>query len=380
MMKGFKNVRAYIRGKGIVRTDIGLENGRIAAVSAVPGLEPEFDCGDLLLAPGFIDTHIHGAGGADAMDGTRAALSVISETLVKEGTTAFLATTMTESEAEIIKALTAVREYGESCSGATLLGVHLEGPFVSETFAGAQPREYITAPSVEIFDKYDEASGGMVKIVTLAPENDADFALTRSLKNRGVIASVGHSAADEKTVQCSIANGITRVTHTYNAQSKLHHREIGVVGSALLYDELYCELIADTIHVSVPAMKLLIKNKPKNKVVLITDAMRAKGMPDGVSELGGQTVYVKNGRATLTDGTLAGSVLKMNAAVKNITEKCGADICSALDSASYNPAESIGIADEFGSIKIGNRADFTLLDPKFNVVMTMVKGRIVYKA
>ncbi len=378
-MKGLENVRAYIRGKGVVRTDIAIENGVIVDMGEL-SVEPIFDCGDLLLSPGFIDTHIHGAGGADVMDGTRAALSAISATLVKEGTTAFLATTMTQSVEAMKKAVSAAAEFGKGDgNGATILGVHAEGPFISEKYAGAQPREYIVPPSVELFDTLQTAAKGNIKIVTLAPETDGQFALTKHLEKAGVVASVGHSGTSERTVREGIKCGLTRVTHTFNACSPLHHREAGVVGSALLYDELYTELIADTIHVSVPAMKLLIKNKPKNKVVLITDAMRAKGMPDGVYELGGQTVYVKSGRATLADGTLAGSVLKMNEAVKNTVEKCGVDICTALDFASYNAAESVGMEDKIGSIKIGNRADFTLLDGKFDVAMTAVDGRVVYK-
>lgn len=377
-MQGFKNVRAYVRGEGIVRTDIAIENGAIAAIGKL-SVEPIFDCGDMLLAPGFIDTHIHGAGGADVMDGTRSALSVISETLVKEGTTAFLATTMTQSVEAMKSALSAVAEFGNGDGkGATLLGAHAEGPFISEKFAGAQSREYIVPPSVELFDALQAAAKGAIEIVTFAPEADADFALTKHLKKSGVVCSVGHSAASEQTVRDGIKYGITGVTHTFNACSPFHHREAGVVGSALLYDGLYTELIADAVHVSVPAMKLLIKNKPKNKVVLITDAMRAKGMPDGVYELGGQTVYVKSGKATLSDGTLAGSVLKMNEAVKNTIEKCGVDVCTALDYASYNAAESIGAEKVRGSIKVGSRADFTLLDGKFDVAMTAVGGRVVY--
>lgn len=378
-MQGFKNVRAYVRGKGIVRTDIGIENGVIAAIGKL-SIEPIFDCGDMLLAPGFIDTHIHGAGGSDVMDGTRDALISIAKTLVKEGTTAYLATTMTQDVDTMKKAMSAVADYRKrGGDGATLLGVHAEGPFISEKYAGAQPREYIVPPSVELFDALQSAAKGAIKVVTFAPEKDADLALTERLHRSDVVCSIGHSAADERTVKKGIDFGITRITHTFNACSPLHHREVGVAGSALLYDDLYTELIADTVHVSVPAMKLLIKNKPKNKVVLITDAMRAKGMPDGVYELGGQTVNVKNGRATLEDGTLAGSVLKMNEAVKNVKEKCGVDICAALDFASYNAAESIGMENVCGSIKIGNRADFTLLDGGFNVVMTAVGGRIVYK-
>lgn len=378
-MKGFKNVKAYVRGKGIVRVDIGIENGRIAEINGGSDIDSLFDCGEYLLAPGFIDTHIHGAGGADVMDGTRAALDAMSDTLVKEGTTAFLATTMTQSEDKMSTAISAVAEYTKNAGrSARVLGVHSEGPFISKAHAGAQPREFIVTPSVELFDRLYAAAKGTIKTITIAPENDDGFMLLDHLKKLGVASSVGHSAATENTVREAIVHGLSRVTHTYNAQSALHHREIGVVGSALLYDELYCELIADGVHVSIPAMRLLIKNKPSDKLVLITDSMRAKGMPDGVYELGGQTVNVADGKATLEDGTLAGSVLKMNVAVKNVVEKCGVDICTALDFASYNPANSVGVADEYGSIEIGKRADFTLLNDNFDVIMTVVDGRAAY--
>ena len=173
--------------------------------------------------------------------------------------------------------------------------------------------------------------------------------------------------------------GATSVTHTYNAQTGLHHREAGVVGAALLTDELNTEMICDTIHVSVPAIRLFTKNKPRDKFILITDAMRAKGMPDGVSELGGQKVYVKNGEARLEDGTLAGSVLRMNVAVKNLVEKVGVAFGNAIDACTYNPAKNLGKEKERGTLEVGKRADITLLNANFDVLMTMVGGKIVYR-
>ena len=174
--------------------------------------------------------------------------------------------------------------------------------------------------------------------------------------------------------------GATNVTHTYNAQSPLHHREIGVVGSALLLEDLYCELICDTIHVSVPAMQLLVKNKRADKLALITDAMRAKGLADGVSELGGQTVYVKGGEARLADGTLAGSVLRMNRALQNMVEKVGVPLTQAVDYCTINPARTLKMENEAGSIAEGKRADFAVLNDKFDVLYTVRDGKIIYKA
>ena len=379
-MKGLKNVKVYIKNVGIVKTNIGIENGRIAYIGNEENIEPIFET-DGIVVPGFIDEHIHGAGGADAMDGTVEALQTISEFLAREGTTGFLATTMTQSPENITNALKAVkkvREKGEY-KGAEVLGVHLEGPFISPKHVGAQPLEYVATPDAELFDKYNEASGNSIKIVTLAPEVEGGLGLVKHLSNIGVVASVGHTGGKYADVVNAVAAGATNVTHTYNAQTGLHHREAGVVGAAMLLDELNCEMICDTIHVSVPAIKLVIKNKPHDKYTLITDAMRAKGMPDGKSELGGQDVFVNNGEARLADGTLAGSVLKMNVAVKNLVEKAGVPFTDAIDFATYNPAKNIGVLNERGTIEVGKRADLTVLNSDFEVLCTLVNGKIVYK-
>lgn len=379
-MKGLKNVKVYIKNVGIVKTNIGIENGRIAYIGNEENIEPIFET-DGIVVPGFIDEHIHGAGGADAMDGTVEALQTISEFLAREGTTGFLATTMTQSPENITNALKAVkkvREKGEY-KGAEVLGVHLEGPFISPKHVGAQPLEYVATPDAELFDKYNEASGNSIKIVTLAPEVEGGLGLVKHLSNMGVVASVGHTGGKYADVVNAVAAGATNVTHTYNAQTGLHHREAGVVGAAMLLDELNCEMICDTIHVSVPAIKLVIKNKPHDKYTLITDAMRAKGMPDGKSELGGQDVFVNNGEARLADGTLAGSVLKMNVAVKNLVEKAGVPFTDAIDFATYNPAKNIGVLNERGTIEVGKRADLTVLNSDFEVLYTLVNGKIVYK-
>lgn len=377
-MKCFRGASVYVAGAGVTRTDIAFDE-TVREIGAAPtDAETVALPEGAVVLPGFIDPHIHGAGGADAMDGTAAALATISETVAREGTTSFLATTMTESGEAILRALTAVRDCRET-PGARLLGVHLEGPFISETYAGAQPREYIAAPDIDVFDRYQAASGGRIRIVTVAPEVPGADALIRHLAETGVVPSVGHSAAGVADVRRAIACGARSVTHTYNAQSPFRHREIGVAGSALLYDELNCELIADGIHVSPEAIRLLVKNKPRGKMTLITDAMRAKGCPDGVSELGGQTVYVKNGEARLADGTLAGSVLRMNDAVRRMVQVIGLPFTDAVDMATKNTAALLGISDSCGEIACGKRADFTVLDPDFGVLLTVVGGREVYR-
>ena len=382
-MKGLKNVKAYIYGEGIKTVDIGFDGDKIAVVGKSADVEPICDIPvGATVVSGFIDEHIHGAAGADAMDGSLNALKTISDCLVKEGTTGFLATTMTQSRENITKALSAVKvAVGDSdFSGARVLGAHLEGPFISVKHVGAQPLEFVEKPSVERFKEYNEAAGGNIRIVSLAPEVEGGAELVKYLADNGVVASIGHTDAKYNDVINALNNGAKNITHTFNAQTGVHHREIGVAGSALLLDELNCEMICDTIHVSVPAIKLALKNKPKDKFTLITDSMRAKGLPDGESELGGQKVFVKNGEARLADGTLAGSVLKMNVAVKNIVEKCGVSFTDAIDCATVNPAKNIGVFDKCGSISKGKFADLTVLDDKFNVLLTIVGGRIVYRA
>ena len=380
-MKCFKNAVVYVEGKGLTRCSVEFDE-KIRKISKKSKAEEILLPKGAIVLPGFIDQHIHGAGGSDGMDGTVEDIATIANTVAKEGTTTFLVTTMTQSKENLLKAMSAVKTYRENApeTGARVAGIHLEGPFIAAAHKGAQPLEYVKEPNIEIFDEYNKESGYAVKIVSLAPEVAGADELIRHLKWQGIVASVGHSGAKFADVEKAVADGVTNVTHTYNAQTGLHHREIGVVGSAMLIDELNCELIADTIHVSVPAMKLLIKNKPEGKLTLITDAMRAKGLPDGESELGGQKVFVKNGEARLADGTLAGSVLTMNNALKNVVTKVGVDFEKAVDFATINPAKNLGIDEEVGSIKVGKKADFTVLDENYEVLLTIRDGKIIYQA
>lgn len=382
-MKTFKNAIVYVEGKGLKKRNLSFDE-RIEKISRRADKKAEvieLPEGAIVL-PGFIDQHIHGAGGSDGMDGSVEDVAVIAKTVAAEGTTSFLVTTMTQSPENITKALSAVKTYRETDNGegARVLGVHLEGPFIAAAHKGAQPLEYVKAPDIATFDGYNEASGNCIRIVTLAPEVEGAPEFIQHLTEQGIVASIGHTGAKYADIERAVSLGASNVTHTYNAQTALHHREIGTVGSAMLMDELNCEMIADTIHVSVPAMRLLVKNKPANKLTLITDAMRAKGIPDGVSELGGQTVYVKNGEARLADGTLAGSVLRMNRALQNVVEKVGVPFTQAVDYATINPARNLKIDDEVGSIAVGKRADFTVINEKYDVLMTVRGGKVIYKA
>ena len=376
-MKGFKNTW-IVTEKGLEKTSLTYDEKFVTIGKNEEGLQelPE----EYVVVPGFIDEHVHGAAGSDAMDGTMEDLGKIANALASEGTTAFLATTMTQSPENITKALKAVKAYRELSpeSGAEILGVHLEGPFISKDFVGAQPIEYLAKPSVEVFKKYQDASGDCVRIVTLAPEVEGSTELIKYLVSQNIVASIGHTNATYVDVKKAVEVGATNLTHTYNAMKPLHHREVGTVGSGFLFDELNCECICDGIHVSGPAIQLLHKNKPADKMTLITDAMRAKHMPDGVSELGGQVVIVKNGEARLENGTLAGSVLKMNNAVKNVMKFLNLPLEEVVKLASQNTAKNLGVFDQMGSIKEGKRADFVILDKDLNVVQTVRNGKVIY--
>ena len=382
-MKTFKNATVYVEGEGLKKCNLSFDS-KIQKISRCADKTAEVIelPDDAIVLPGFVDQHIHGAGGSDGMDGTIKDVSIIANTIATEGTTSFLVTTMTQSPENITKALQAVKEYkaANPMDGARVVGVHLEGPFIAAKHKGAQPLEYVKEPDVKVFDEYNVASGNSIAIVTLAPEVEGAADFVAHLTKQGIVSSIGHSGAKYPDVEKAVSLGASNVTHTYNAQTALHHREIGVVGSAMLLDELNCELICDTIHVSVPAMRLLVKNKPHDKISLITDAMRAKGLPDGESELGGQKVFVKDGEARLADGTLAGSVLRMNRAVQNMVEKVGVPLTQAVDYATINPARMLKIDDITGSIKVGKNADFTVLNKNFDVLLTIRDGEIIYKA
>lgn len=381
-MKGLKNIDTYVDGVGVIKTDLAFENGIIKSLSGgVTSEIAKFD-DNAVVVPGFIDEHIHGANNFDTMDGDEESIKGIAKAVAGEGTTSFLATTMTQSVENISKSLSSVANYISSNSpeGAEVLGVHLEGPFISPKCVGAQNPEFVELPSVEIFKKYQEISSNNIKILSIAPEVNGAEDLIKYAKDNGVICSIAHTKASYEDCQKAIKWGASGITHTYNAQTGLHHRDVGVVGTALLNDEVYTEIICDTIHVSVPAIKLLLKNKPKDKICLITDSMRAKYLSDGESELGGQVVIVKNGEARLTDGTLAGSVLKMNVAVKNLVQQLGVNFTDAIDFASKNPAQNLGVYDKLGSIKVGKRADFVVLDKNsFEVLLTVRNGEIIYQ-
>jgi N-acetylglucosamine-6-phosphate deacetylase len=333
------------------------------------------------LVPGFIDLHIHGAAGADTMDGTTEALKTMATVLPQEGTTSFLATTMTTSPREIENALKNAADYIEhknDVGEAEVLGVHLEGPFISPKRAGAQHPDNIIEPNVELFKKWQKIANGHIRLVTLAPERQGGLELTKYLKNTGVIASIGHSDAIYQEVVNAIEAGVTHATHLFNGMRGIHHREPGVAGAVLMHDEVKCEIIADGIHVDPQMVRFAYRNKGREGMILITDAMRAKCLGAGIYDLGGQEVTVDDERAMLKDGTLAGSILKLKDAGKNMMSFTGCTLEDIVRMAAWNPAKQLGMLDRKGSIQKGKDADLVVLNDEFDVVMTICRGKLAY--
>ncbi|MFK3938171.1 N-acetylglucosamine-6-phosphate deacetylase [Alkalihalobacillus sp. NPDC078783] len=383
-----KGMEVYTEHQFIQSGYILIENQHIAAVGSINELNsissdyevieipPEYKA-----VPGFIDIHIHGAHGADAMDATHESLQTLTTNLPKEGTTSFLATTMTQSSSSIENALIHAGEFihKQQHSGqAEILGIHLEGPFINSDKAGAQPVEYIVPPSIDVFKRWHSLSRESIKIVTLAPEMDGGLDLVEYLHSQDIIASIGHSNATYLEVNKAIEKGSTQVTHLFNQMSGIHHREPGVVGAAFLHDSLLAELIVDGIHVRREIVKLAFKQKGPEGLLLITDAMRAKGLPDGLYDLGGQSVNVKEGEALLSDGTLAGSVVTLNQALKNMMNFSGCTLHEAVLMASVNPAKQVNVYDRKGSISVGKDADLVILDSTCEVAMTYCQGKCAY--
>lgn len=383
-----KGIQIYSEGKIIENGYIKIKDQKIVELGLTDQLknEEEYETIELFsqykAIPGFIDVHIHGVNGADVMDATPEALENMVTALPKEGTTSFLATTMTQEKTEIENALINAGNFigTQSAQGsAEILGIHLEGPFVNKKRAGAQPIEHIIDPSLSLFKKWQDHSKGNIKLVTLAPERPGGLELIRYLKENGVIASIGHTDAAYEEVMTAIDAGANHITHLFNQMRGLHHREPGVAGAALLRNELIAEMIVDGVHVRPEMIELAYRLKRKEGLILITDSMRAKCLKNGQYDLGGQQVNVRDGKAFLDDGTLAGSILKLGEAVKNILTFTGCSLEDAIEMTSVNSAKQLNIYDRKGSIAEGKDADIVILDDQLEVYMTICRGKVAFK-
>lgn len=318
------------------------------------------------LAPGFIDIHIHGVAGFDTMDASQEALSGIKQSLIQSGVTSFLATTMSMPVANIRNALNTVRDQMKNeiigSPGARIIGSHLEGPFLNKKYKGAQAEDNIVLPDIDLVKEFRD----VIKSVTVAPEVKGAEEFIMFLTKHNIISSAGHTAANYDDIIRAQKWGLAHTTHLFNAMPGLHHRKPGIIGAVLTTD-ISVELIADFIHIHPAVLKLVLEAKDPDKIILVTDQMRAGSLNDGEYELGGQRVIVKDGAARLENGSLAGSVLRLDQAVRNIRKISDFPLNKIINMVTYNPAKLLGIEGEIGRIQEGKRADFVLLNEKLEV-------------
>ena len=336
---------------------------------AQPDDDIEFVSGKTIV-PGFIDVHSHGGYSFDSMDGNPAEINeMVNDMVAREGITSYFCTTMTQSNENLNHSMEGINKAAQE--NPVIQGVHLEGPFISATFKGAQPEKYIKNPNVELLDNWNKLSGGRVKLITYAPEDPGSRDFEKYCLENGIVPSVGHSNATREQL---LASKATHVTHLYNAQREFKHREPGVTGHAMLENNMYCELICDGFHIVPDMIKLAYEQKGADRIELVTDSMRAKGEPDGVSELGGQKVIVKDGQARLEAGNLAGSVLTYINAFKNVQRFTGCGIAEAVKMSSVNQAREFGLTQK-GSLEAGKDADINVLDANQDLVATYSYGK-----
>lgn len=382
-----KNARIITPYETLENHWVQIEDGKITDIGQDTELiKKEFDnvidAKGNYLAPGFIDIHNHGNSGHDAMEGTSEALDSMAAFHLKHGVTGFLATTVTASRDETKNAIKNAVEFYKIQekelvrSKARLLGIYLEGPYFSITKKGAQPAQFIRNPDRKELTEFLDAGLSLVKVVSLAPELPNAKETVSYLKSLGIAVAAGHSDATFAEAKKGIDWGITLATHIFNGMRSFSHREPGVVGAMLTDERVFCEMICDGIHLHPTAMKLVVKMKGKERVVLISDAMMACGLPAGDYSLGGQRVTVTNGEARLADGTLAGSTLTLDRAVYNMIHLVGIPLPEAVRMATLNPAQAIGIQDSKGSIDIGKDADLIIFDEQVKVLTAMVGGKV----
>jgi N-acetylglucosamine-6-phosphate deacetylase len=361
------------------------DDGQIAYVGPIENApqdtEKHLDMRGLFVVPGFIDIHVHGGNGITFGGTENSAEELISYSkwIVKAGVTGFLcslaapdANALVDLVGRYVKAMKA------GAPGAEPLGIHLEGPFISKEKKGAFNPKWLRLPSMEEAEAVLAAGQGWIRQMTLAPELPDAGQIAALYREAGVVVSLGHTNSDYESASAALKGNFTHVTHTFNAQSGFHHRKPGVFGAILTSDQITAEVIADTIHSHPGAIKILVRCLGTDRIALITDAMAGAGLPDGTYDLVGQRVTVKDGHATLADGTISGSTILLNQCVHNINQQVGVSLLEAVKMASLIPARAMGFANRLGNIAVGKQADLTIIDQDVNVRMTIVRGRIVY--
>lgn len=358
---------------------ITIDKGKIAKVGASSGGDQIIELApDDMVMPGLIDMHVHGGAGSDVMEDTEESLNNISAHLSRYGVTGWLATTYSAPVVDMADVgAAAAWLLGAKDIGAELLGVYHEGPFIAKKMRGIHPEGFLLKPDPS---KAEELiAPAAVSIISIAPELEGALKIVDLVKERNIICAIGHTDASYEQTKEAVQRGASHITHCFNSMSGFDYQNPGSLGLALTADEVSCELIADLIHVHPAAISLLIKTKTPARIALISDAISACGQADGVYEIAGQHVRVKKGEARLEDGSLAGSVLTLNIALKNLVQKVGVSLLDAVEMASTTPAKILAVDSVRGKIAEGYEANLTILDKDFNPLYTIVGGNIVYQ-
>ena len=357
---------------------IATENGKITDILPYGSKPVDVDYGDKRIVPGFLDIHCHGAFEFDTNDANEEGLRNWTKNIVSEGVTGFLATTITQSEEVLTKAVANVAKVMEDgYEGAEILGIHFEGPYLDMVYKGAQPEQYIVKPTVEQFERYQAAAKGHIVYRTMATEADEDFALTRYLTEHGVVVSIGHSAATYEQAVMAYAHGARSMTHVYNGMTPFNHRANGLVGAAYRIRTMYGEIICDGNHSTPAALNNYFMSKGPDYCIMISDALMAKGTPVGSKFIfgGNEIVIYPDGSAHLTStGGLAGSTLRINQGLRILVEEAMVPFNYAINSCTINPARCIGVDDRKGAIGVGKDADLVVLDNDYSVIQTYCMG------
>ena len=370
-----KNAKIVDNSFHFINADIEINNEKISKIQPNLSGSEEIDLTGLVIVPGFVDIHIHGCVGADTCDADTEDLAKMCAHLATKGVTSFCPTTMTVSHEAISKSLIAVKKCIDNPpKGASIAGVNMEGPYISKNKKGAQAGEFVKNPDFNEFKGFYDECGGIIKLVDIAPECEgADKFIKEASKLCTV--SIAHTEADYKCAKNAFNLGITHATHLYNAMPGLTHRAPGVVGAVFDDERIRAEIICDGFHINPAVLRITFGVLGKDRPIIISDSMRAAGEPDGVSNLGGQTVYVKNGQARLEDGTIAGSTTNMHDEIKNLISY-GIPFLNVIKAATINPAREIKEDTKIGSIKKGKYADLVVMDPQLNIKMVVVRGKI----
>ena len=362
-----------------IAAQVEMEGGKIVRIAPYGTQQPDVDYGDKRIIPGMIDVHCHGAYEFDTNYAEEAGLRNWAKNIVSEGVTAFLATTITQSEEVLTKAVANVAKVmEEGYEGAEILGIHFEGPYLDMKYKGAQPEEHIVRPTIEQFERYQAAAKGNIRYVTMATETDQDFALTRYLADKGIVVSIGHSAATYEQACMAYANGAQCLTHVYNGMTPFNHRANGLVGAAFRLRTMYGEVICDGNHSTTAALNMFFMSKGPDYAIMVSDALMAKGTPIGSRHIfgGNEILIYPDGSAHLTKiDTLAGSTLQLNKGLKILIEDALVPVNYAINSCTLNPANCLGISDRKGSIRVGKDADLVVLDDDYSVIQTYCMGQ-----